>query len=167
MPAHRNRASIWKVVVEPHTALWTAPSKTIKTPMERKSAGLATVTRRLSQPLSGKNRLHSTQAPRHSPAVVDWATCNVAARPLLLGRHWPLHSGLQGTSRSPPQVVLQASSTTRLARPTLWCIAENKPLATRGAGHFMPTRRSSPISKTVVANPVACLHSWAMMRTAA
>ena len=105
--------------------------------------------------------------PRHSPAVVDWATCNVAARPLLLGRHWPLHSGLLGTSRSPPQVVLQASSTTRLARPTLWCIAENKPLATRGAGHFMPTRRSSPISKTVVANPVACLHSWAMMRTAA
>ena len=101
--------------------------------MESKSAGLATVTRRLSNPSPEKTRLRCSRpqrlspfnaaAPRHSPAVVDWATWNVAAKPLLLGRHWPLHLGPQGTSRSPPQVVFQACSTTGLA----WCIAEYKP----------------------------------------
>ena len=132
MPAHRNRASIWKVVVEPHTALWTAPSKTSKHQWSAKVRDLPLSQGGYLNPSREKTVSIQHRPPRHSPAVVDWATCNVAARPLLLGRHWPLHSGLQGTSRSPPQVVLQASSTTRLARPTLWCIAENKPLATRG-----------------------------------
>ena len=91
--------------VEPHTALSTAPSKT---PMERKSAGLATVTRRLSQPLSGKTRLRCSRPQRLSPVNAGRSPPQPCRGQLgrlerggqpaftkLLGCHWPLHSGFR------------------------------------------------------------------------